>query len=141
MQKLSSKIYNEGLSYLKIALTTKGKTLESKVSKHFRTCAYLLVVETNDLSITIFPNDNDENIDAALKLTDIIIKQDCEAVITGEIERAPLNILADACVSRYTGVNLTVRDSLQLLEEQKLSIIRGEPEEGSHSCGDHCHEH
>jgi predicted Fe-Mo cluster-binding NifX family protein len=110
---------------LKIALTTKGKTLESKVSKYFKSCAYLLIVETDDLSIVVFPNNND-NPNTALELAGIIIDQDCEAVITGEIEKTPLNVLADACVSRYSGVNYTVKDALRLLEEQKLAIIRGE---------------
>lgn len=127
---------------MKIALTTGGNTLESKVSEEFEESKYLLIVETDDLSFNFYPYDHKDPVKMAKK----IIECNCEAVITGSIEEAAFEELATAQVTRYYGSNYNAREALNLMEAYKLDYIRDyKGGEGVHmhhhhhscDCGEH----
>jgi len=42
-----------------LAMTMDGKNLESNVSQRFEECNYLLVVNTDDLSVNVIENSDD----------------------------------------------------------------------------------
>lgn len=114
---------------MNIAVTADGKSLDSQVSEKFEECLYLLIVNMNDLSVTAIKNDelSGEN------LTNEILKNNCEAVITGNIERAEFDILADDGITRFLGVGYSVQKALELMEKRSLELIRNH--DGSQSCG------
>lgn len=118
---------------MNIAVTAEGKSLESKVSEKFEKCLYLLIVNMEDLSITAIKNDelSGEN------LANEILSYDCEAIITGNIQPKAFDILADAFVTRYSGVGHSVQKALKLMEERSLEFIK--TFDGKDSCGGHQH--
>lgn len=71
-----------------------------------------------------------------------IAAEDPEALITGEMNKEPFEIIAEEfCITRYAGARLKAGEALRLMNEYKLSMI---PDyiggTGCHSGGE-CHEH
>ncbi len=71
-----------------------------------------------------------------------IAEEDVEAVITGEIEKEPFEVLAEEFwITRYNGVGLKVAEAIRLMNAYRLEMI---PDfiggTGCHAGGE-CHEH
>lgn len=105
---------------MKIAVTANESTMEGTVSETFEGSNFLLVVETDDLSTTVYKKSDDDGKDYVKK----IIESDCELVITGTIEKAAFEPLASVGVTRVKGTGYTVKESLELMEANKLEYIR-----------------
>ncbi|KNZ42278.1 NifB/NifX family molybdenum-iron cluster-binding protein [Acetobacterium bakii] len=121
-----------------LAMTTDGKTLESNVSQRFEECKYLLVVDTNDLSVNAIENT------AALTqegMAQKVIEFNCEGIITGVISHpGAFDILADAYITRFLGSGHSGTEALALMDQRELALIRNIS--GSDHCdGDHDHHH
>ena len=101
---------------MNIAVAVDGNNLDSQVSEKFEKCVYLLIVNMNNLNITVINNDelSGEN------LANEILKYNCEALITGNIESVAFDILADACVTRFCGAGYSVEKALELMENRSL---------------------
>jgi predicted Fe-Mo cluster-binding NifX family protein len=129
---------------MNIGITSNGQTLASKVSKTFEFCKYLLIVDTENLNI-ISSIKNDKE-DRGNQLADEIIKHDCEAIITGDLNTPAFYTIADAQITRYSGLGYSVKEAIKLMEDYSLDYIKNP--EGTDDCdGDHqhdenhCHEH
>lgn len=122
---------------MNIAVTADGKSLDSQVSEKFEKYLYLLIINMNDLSITAIKNDESFGNSSGENLANEVLKYDCEAIITGNIESAPFDILADAGVSRFLGIGHSVQKSLELMEKRSLEYIK--TYDGKDSCGGHDH--
>ncbi|AKA67595.1 NifB/NifX family molybdenum-iron cluster-binding protein [Clostridium scatologenes] len=122
---------------MNIAVAADGKNLSSKVSRKFEKCLYLLIVDMNDLNITVIKNDELFEDSYYKSLADKILKYDCEALITGDIEKTAFDILADAGVTRFLGFGYSVEKALEEMEERTLNLIRNY--DGTNSCGGNHH--
>jgi predicted Fe-Mo cluster-binding NifX family protein len=122
---------------MNIAVAAEGKSLDSQVSEKFEKCLHLLIVNMNDLSITAIKNDESFGNSSGENLANEVLKYDCEALITGNIESTPFDILADAGISRFLGVGHSVQKALELMEKRSLKYIK--TYDGKDSCGGHHH--
>ena len=43
---------------MKIAVSSNGKSLDSQIDPRFGRCAYFLIIETDDMSLEAFKNEN-----------------------------------------------------------------------------------
>ena len=120
-----------------LAMAMDGKNLDSDVSQRFEACKYLLLVETDDLSIKVIENKAELS---AESLAEKIIAAACEGVITGLFDQPEaFDILADACITRYLGTGHSGKAALDLMKKRELKLIRNI--EGTDQCdGDH-HQH
>ncbi|HEY8908739.1 MAG TPA: NifB/NifX family molybdenum-iron cluster-binding protein [Desulfosporosinus sp.] len=118
---------------MNIAVTADGENLESQVSEKFEQCLYMLIVNMNDLTVTVIQNDESSGISPEVNLANKILEYNCEAVITGSINPTAYNILTDAFVTRYFGAGHSVKDALELSENRLLKFIKDE------CAGDHHH--
>lgn len=109
---------------MNIAVTADGKSLENPVSENFELCRYLLIVNMNDLSITVINPEELSGTSPEQNLARKVLEYNCEAVITGNISQTAYNILADAYVTRYFGAGHSVKDSLELSEKGSLKLIK-----------------
>lgn len=108
---------------MKIAVATKGSTLEDQVPGTFEESAFLLIVETDDGSFEAFKNPEGQG-GAGLAMTKEVLRHDCEAVICGTIEKEAFEVLSTAQVTRYLGANCKAKDALNLMDAYELDIIR-----------------
>jgi len=121
-----------------LAMTTDGKTLESNISQRFEECKYLLVVNTNDLSVNAIEKSDDVTLES---LAQKVIELNCEGIITGVIGHLEaFNILADAYVTRFLGAGYSGTEALDLMAKRELQLIKTIT--GSDHCdGNHDHNH
>ena len=108
---------------MKIAIAASGSTLENLVPDTFEESAFLLIVETDDGSYEAFKNPEVEG-SAGLAMTMEILKHDCEALISGSIEKQAFEVLMKAQVTRYMGANCRAADALRLMDANQLDFIR-----------------
>ncbi|MDR3601562.1 MAG: NifB/NifX family molybdenum-iron cluster-binding protein [Desulfosporosinus sp.] len=109
---------------MNIAVTADGISLESQVSEKFEPCSALLIVNMNDLTVTIIKTKDLTGTSPEEDLARKVLEYDCEAVITGNINQAAFNILADAYVTRYFGTGNSVKAALELSEKGLLKLIK-----------------
>ena len=120
---------------MNIAVTADGKSLNSNVAVEFEQCGYLLIINVDDLSIkSVIDNKIFESLNE-VRLADEIIKNDCEAVITGIMKSSAFNILADAYITRFIGTGYSVRTALELMEKNELKLIKNC--DGTEDCSGH----
>ncbi len=108
---------------MKIAVATKGSTLEDRVPDAFEESLFLLIVETDDGSFEAFKNPEGRR-GAGMAMAKEVLRHDCEAVICGTIEKEAFELLSTAQVTRYMGSNHRASDALRLMDAYELDIIR-----------------
>jgi predicted Fe-Mo cluster-binding NifX family protein len=108
---------------MKIAIAANGNTLEALIPDTFEESAFLLIVETDDGSYEAFKNPQSKG-SAGLAMIKEILKHDCEALISGTIEKQAFDKLMTAQVTRYLGANCKATDALRLMDENRLDFIR-----------------
>jgi len=111
---------------MNIAVAADGKSLESQVSEKFELCSYMLIVNMNDLTVSVINKDELSGTSLEENLAHKILEHNCEAVITGNINQVAFDILADAYVTRYFGAGHSVKDALELSEKRLLKLIKEE---------------
>lgn len=130
---------------MNIGVTVDDNNLNSIVSEKFSGCKYLIIVNIDDQSVgkdlrikNIMAVKNQDN-DSRMKLAQELIDFDCEAVITGELEPAEFDLIADACITRYYGAGCQASDALERMEKRELSLIRNL--QGTDGCDGSHHKH
>ena len=120
-----------------LAMAMDGHNLASNVSQRFEDCGYLLIVETDDLSVKVIENKAELS---AENLAQKIIEADCEGVITGMFDHPEaFDVLADACITRYLGSGHSGMKALDLMKKRELKLIRNI--EGTDQCDPNHHQH
>jgi len=130
---------------MRIGITTDNTGLESVVADEFANCSHLLIVSLNDsiscreievMGVTVLENPGD---DSGAQLVQELIHYDCEAVITGKLEPAVFEMIADACITRYNGAGYQALNALGKMAGRELELIRNA--EGTDGCDDTHHWH
>lgn len=118
-----------------IAVSAEGRDLSSPVSPKFEFCRWLLLIETDSMTV--------EAIEAAgdsAALAGIIVERDCEAVITGSFTPEIFDTIANACITRYNGDGLSVKEAVERMDKNTLEYIRYADKDdtchGDHSGGE-----
>ena len=130
---------------MRIGITTDNTGLESIVSDKFADCKYLLIVNMNDyafcnevdiVGVTVIKN---KEHDSGFGIVQELIDFDCEAVITGKLEQAIFDKIADACITRFNGAGYQASVALERMERSELNLIRNI--EGTDGCNDSHHKY
>ena len=70
---------------MKVAITSTGNSLESKLDSHFGRCSYFVVYDTESHAIELIPNPYKENIEGAgLASAQLIASRGAVKVVSGE---------------------------------------------------------
>ena len=88
---------------MKVAIATADKTQDSYISDKLADAKYLFIVEVEKYQVqNIYEAEAKDNDFIFAKKT---VEDYCEAIICGNIEKEPFDILAreGACVTRYNG--------------------------------------
>jgi predicted Fe-Mo cluster-binding NifX family protein len=118
---------------MKIAVTSTGKTLDSKVDPRFGRAAYFIIVDTETMDFSVIEN---ENVAAAggagISSAKAVIDNGVKAVLTGNCGPNAERTLTAAGVKLYTGATGTVAEAVELFKSGKLAEASG-PNVESHS--------
>jgi predicted Fe-Mo cluster-binding NifX family protein len=108
---------------LKIAITSKGKSMDAEVDPRFGRARYLIVFDTESGSLDAL--DNQEGIDAAqgagIMAGQAVASSGAEALITGNCGPKAFNVLRSAGIKVYIGASGTVRQAIEAHDAGELS--------------------
>jgi predicted Fe-Mo cluster-binding NifX family protein len=107
---------------MKIAITSTGNSLESKLDHHFGRCVYFVIYDTESKSVEFVPNPNKENVEGAGPASvTLIASRDAKKVVSGEFG-AKVKSLFDSLQIQLivvTNEETTIIDIIRLVERQK----------------------
>ena len=99
---------------MKIAVTSKGKTLGSEVDPRFGRAAYILLVNSETLEFEVI--DNIENVNAfkgaGIQVASMASNKGVEVVLTGMCGPKAFGVLAAAKIKVVNDISGTVEDAL-----------------------------
>jgi len=70
---------------MKVAITSTGNSIDSKIDNHFGRCLYFVIYDTESHSMELIPNPFNENIEGAgTASVQLITSKGVEKVVSGE---------------------------------------------------------
>ena len=134
---------------MKIAVASDTATMEGPIPPAFEPSGYLLIVETDDGTFEAFENPDGTG-GSGMAMAREVVRRNCEALISGTLESEAFEELSGAQVTRYLAAGLEAGKALELMDMNRLDLIRvpnGEAwvphdhSRGECNCGeDHEHE-
>ena len=117
---------------MKIAVSSSGNNLDSRIDPRFGRCAYFVVAETDNLNFEAFDN---ESIalggGAGIQAAQFVASKGAKAVMTGNVGPNAVKTLAAAGVEVFAGQNGTVREALERYRDGTLQST-GTPNVADH---------
>lgn len=117
---------------MKIAVTSKGKDLDSQVDPRFGRAAYILIVDTDSFEFEVV--DNSENVNAlkgaGIQAAVMLSDKGAEVLLTGFCGPNAFKTLEAAGVKVANDASGTVRDAVNAFNEGKLPFADGANVEG-----------
>lgn len=108
---------------MKVAVSSKGETLDSEVSDIFGRCPYFIIAEIEENKIIKFDaienSSASQNQGAGISAAQLVVEKDVNALITGNVGPRALDVLRQFKVEIYNG-NGTVNEALQKFMDGKL---------------------
>ena len=118
---------------MKVAVTSKGNTLESEVDPRFGRCPYFLIVNTDDMAFRAIDNANTSaGGGAGVQSGQLMAEHDVECVLTGNAGPNAFSTLKAAGIKVITGVSGSVKNAV---EQYKKGLVAptNEANVGSHA--------
>jgi len=109
---------------MKIAITSKGRDLESEVDPRFGRAAYILVVDTDSLEFEAL--DNSENVNAfkgaGIQAATMMSDKGAKALLTGFCGPNAFKILKGANIDVANDISGTVGDAVKAFNGGEVSF-------------------
>ena len=107
---------------MKLAISSSGKDLNSRVDPRFGRCAYFLIVETDDMSFEVFENESGVlGGGAGIQSAQFVASKGAKAVITGNCGPNAVNTLYAAGIQVFLGNTGTVMEALEKYKNGNLT--------------------
>ncbi len=117
---------------MKIAVTSKGKGLDSEVDPRFGRAAYILIVDTDSFEFEAL--DNSENVDAfkgaGIQAATMVSDKGAEVLLTGFCGPNAFKTLNAAKIKVANDATGTVKDAVNAFNEGKVSFADAANVEG-----------
>ena len=111
---------------MKVAVSCLGRVLSEALDKRFGRAAYFLIVDTDTLDFTVIDNAAQANAGGAgIAAAQLVIDNDAEAIITGQVGPNALDVLKNTDITLYQGISGSVYDNVEALKQNKLMQISG----------------
>jgi len=111
---------------MKIAITSRGETLDSEVDPRFGRAEYFLIGELESMDFRAIENKNVNTAGGAgINSAKVVIDAGAEAVLTGNCGPNAERTLSAAGVKLYTGAAGTVAEAIELFQNGKLAEANG----------------
>ena len=111
---------------MKIAITSRGETLNSEVDPRFGRAASFIIIDTETMDFSVIENSNVAAAGGAgISSAKTVIDASTEAVLTGNCGPNAERTLSAAGVKLYTGAAGTVSEAVELFKNGKLTQANG----------------
>jgi predicted Fe-Mo cluster-binding NifX family protein len=111
---------------MKIAITSKGDSLNSEMDPRFGRCAYFVILDTDGESVLkAIPNDAaTAGGGAGIQAAQSVIDEDVEAVISGNFGPRAFDALYSGGIKIYTVKAETVKEALDSFNQGNVELIK-----------------
>jgi len=111
---------------MKVAVSSTGTSLDSNVDARFGRCPYFIIYDTDSGNFEYIENQSRQAMGGAgIQTAQMLINQNVEAIITGNIGPNAYRVLSSSPIKVYSGVTGTVRDAIDRLEKGELKASSG----------------
>jgi predicted Fe-Mo cluster-binding NifX family protein len=111
---------------MKVAVTSKGTTLNDQVDPRFGRCANFVVVETDDMSVESIVNDNaSASGGAGIQSAQCIADKGAAIVLTGNCGPNAFRTLEAAGIKVATGATGTVQAAIDQYKAGAFATVEG----------------
>lgn len=118
---------------MKVAVTSRGKTMEDQVDPRFGRCANFVIVETDDMSVEAIENNNaTAGGGAGIQSAQLVADKNVKAVLTGNCGPNAFRTLEAAGIEVVVGATGTVREAIEAYRSGRLEATEG-PNVESHA--------
>ena len=118
---------------MKIAVTSKGTTLDDQVDPRFGRCANFVIVETDDMSCEAIPNSNAASGGGAgIQSAQLVADKNVKAVLTGNCGPNAYRTLEAAGIYVIINAGGTIREAIDEYKTGRLKSTGG-PNVESHA--------
>ena len=118
---------------MKVAVTSRGTTLDDPVDPRFGRCVNFVIVDTDDMSCEAVENSNAAaGGGAGIQSAQLVADKGVEAVLTGNCGPNAFRTLEAAGIKVVIGATGTVREAIEGFKAGKLSSTGG-PNVESHA--------
>jgi len=118
---------------MKVAVTSRGTTLDEQIDPRFGRCANFVIVETDDMSFEAVENSNAAaGGGAGIQSAQLVADKDAKVVLTGNCGPNAFRTLEAAGIEVVVGAGGTVREAVEQYKTGKLSPTGG-PNVESHA--------
>ncbi|MCL6559773.1 MAG: NifB/NifX family molybdenum-iron cluster-binding protein [Firmicutes bacterium] len=117
---------------MKVAVTSIGENLESRVDPRFGRCSWFIVADTESGDYRAVSNEQNLNASqgAGIQAADHVSRQGVEAVITGHCGPKAFRTLSAAGIKVFSGADGTVAEVLKKFKSGELKEADGADVEG-----------
>ena len=106
---------------MKIAITSKGPTLDEMVESRFGRCPYFIIVDSETMEFEKVPNPSfTTNSGAGFKSAQLLVDKDISVVLTGNCGPNASQILNAAGIKVISGIRGHIRQVIQLYNSGTL---------------------
>ena len=117
---------------MKIAVTSKGKDLDSQIDPRFGRAAYILIIDTDTLAVEAL--DNSQNVNAfkgaGIQAAGMISDKGADVLLTGFCGPNAFKTLQAACIKVANDFTGTVKDAVKQFKEQDVVFAEAANVEG-----------
>jgi len=115
---------------MKVAITSKGKTVDSEIESRFSRSPFFLIGDPETGDFRAFENPGASAKDAAcVDAVKFLVGKGVGAILTGNVGHNAFVTLQDATIRIYLGATGTVRSALEDFKKRRLSRAK-EPSVG-----------
>ncbi len=117
---------------MKIAVSSKGKTLDDQVDARFGRCMYFLIVDSETLDFEVIENPNQsQGGGAGIQSAQLMAQHSVKVMLTGNSGPNAHQALTAAEIQVVTGASGTVREAIENWRKGTLTATK-EPNVDSH---------
>jgi predicted Fe-Mo cluster-binding NifX family protein len=114
---------DKDVTVMKVAISARGKTLDSLIDERFGRARFIVLVETDGESL-LAAVDNVQNLNASqgagIQAAQTVSRQGAKAVVTGHCGPKAFQALSAAGIAVYTGASGTVQQAVAAFASGQL---------------------
>jgi predicted Fe-Mo cluster-binding NifX family protein len=113
---------------MKVAISSKGRTLKDPTDRRFGRCPVFLIVNTDTLHVEALTNNaSKETLGAGVTAAKLLTHRDLDAVITGNLGPNAVRVLESEGVPVYVGATGTAGQALRQYHSGRLTRAMATP--------------
>ena len=117
---------------MKIAISSKGNTLDSEIDPRFGRAGFFLLVDPETMNAEVIENKQNLQLSqgAGIQAAQIVVEHGAKTVLTGNCGPKAFRVLQAAGVNVGIGISGTVKEAIQQYKQGKVSFTQAPNVEG-----------